>query len=993
MTRLHQYLIVLLVAYAACFQPVIGQQILETVLIGQDQGIAHRNVEKVIRDQQGYFYLFMPGAIQRYDGWEFVDVDISILTADKVKTANISQVALLEDGSIVMVPDMPSRLFVLRPHTLRVESVPFQGQALVSDGKLYSLTTIGENTKLRKVQLENGANAAYRDIVTLPFKPTQYFAYNGEQYVTSQDSAIYQLQDGRPSALQLKGRLIANEQDLLLWKNDGVHRLENGRATEITALPTMNLAMLKKDQVGNVIASYSINPRLQSKLYVLTPELDLRSYDNMVGVSKFYRDFWTDDASYKWMLVGYNAIQVVNVLRDGVSIIAKNKNSTKGKFGNVVGGIAIDPSGTVFYSKESRGIFKIDSQDSVVLVHSSTTYENNYRNNERFYYSPFDEYFYNYCYRYDGTTDLYQSDFESTAFVKKNVPVKIVDLFPFADNKVLIAGYQEAPKDGRLCSYDFKTETFSTIRDSLPLLRSIYYDSLEQTYWIGTRAGLYIMNDRFETVATLDNRQDENTRQFLTNDYIIMVCEYAGKMLVATYGGGLYVINKDSYKLERTIERATGLTNNSVVGIMPDDIGNCWITTFNGVNILDSSLQVIQTIYDHQGLSDREYNSKAIAKDVNGHIYAGSINGVTRFEPEKILSWKETHGLDITSVRTHKNGNSTELPLATKYTITNDIDSVTVSYQFPDYYRFPFLKGKVQFDWDAKVSGGTQHDGYLVLTNLKPGTQHITATASTTQTANALSIEIKRDYTLLWYLLGVVGGVFLISYLIIRYNKQRETEKTTLNQQIAELQLTSLQSQMNPHFIFNALGAIQYFIQTHDAEKADEYLSNFAMLMRRILESSKSKYISLKNEIDLLRLYIGLEAIRFENMFQYDIILDDDLDIDINVPPMIIQPYIENAINHGIYNLKDRSGKLEVRFVQVDENTIECIVTDNGVGRKRAQELRTKRHKSRGMQIVKERIDTINTAEDLNVSIAVNDILRNGDVAGTEAIITIKEIQ
>ena len=153
---------------------------------------------------------------------------------------------------------------------------------------------------------------------------------------------------------------------------------------------------------------------------------------------------------------------------------------------------------------------------------------------------------------------------------------------------------------------------------------------------------------------------------------------------------------------------------------------------------------------------------------------------------------------------------------------------------------------------------------------------------------------------------------------------------------------------MNPHFIFNALGSIQYFIQTYDTVKADEFLSNFAMLMRSILESSKSKYISLSEEIKLIELYVGLEKIRFENLFDYQIAIDDNLDLESKVPPMIIQPFVENAINHGLYHLKGRKGLLNLTFDAINNNELKISISDNGIGRKAAAKLRNKNHKSRG---------------------------------------------
>ena len=149
-------------------------------------------------------------------------------------------------------------------------------------------------------------------------------------------------------------------------------------------------------------------------------------------------------------------------------------------------------------------------------------------------------------------------------------------------------------------------------------------------------------------------------------------------------------------------------------------------------------------------------------------------------------------------------------------------------------------------------------------------------------TAQELRLNITADYSK-WkrWFLTILSIVFLSAIIVFYVSaiiRNREKQKTARNKKISELQLSALQGQMNPHFIFNALGAIQYFIQTNDAPKADEYLSDFALLMRGILDSSSKKFITLKEELKLLRLYVGLEKARFEDKFEVDFIIGEEVD-------------------------------------------------------------------------------------------------------------------
>lgn len=235
---------------------------------------------------------------------------------------------------------------------------------------------------------------------------------------------------------------------------------------------------------------------------------------------------------------------------------------------------------------------------------------------------------------------------------------------------------------------------------------------------------------------------------------------------------------------------------------------------------------------------------------------------------------------------------------------------------------------------------------------------------------------------------------FLLAWLIksrieVFRLKEGNRKNIKLNKDIAELELTALRAQMNPHFIFNALGSIQYFIQTQDTEKADSYLSDFAMLIRIILESSKSKFISLSEEVKFLNLYVRLEKMRFEDLFTYEVKIDKEIDYHKPLPPMIIQPFIENAIHHGIYNLKKKKGRLLIYFQYVSPGELIIKVRDNGVGRKQAIALKKSPHSSRGTELVNTRVQTINNQHEIRIEIDTIDLEEHDIPKGTEIKIRI----
>ena len=197
---------------------------------------------------------------------------------------------------------------------------------------------------------------------------------------------------------------------------------------------------------------------------------------------------------------------------------------------------------------------------------------------------------------------------------------------------------------------------------------------------------------------------------------------------------------------------------------------------------------------------------------------------------------------------------------------------------------------------------------------------------------------------------------------------------------------------MNPHFIFNAINSVQYFMTSNDPESSQKYLSKFAKLIRYVMDNSKPSSIPLEKELDALKLYIDLEALRFENRFEYVLQVDKQIDVNyIQIPSMLIQPYVENAIWHGLMHKKG-DGKLSIH-IKMHDSFLTCIIEDNGIGRERSKEIRSSEsltyHKSFGMSVTKERLEIISRLNNINPRINVIDLYENGLATGTRVEISI----
>ncbi|WP_459211366.1 tetratricopeptide repeat-containing sensor histidine kinase [Aquimarina rhabdastrellae] len=243
----------------------------------------------------------------------------------------------------------------------------------------------------------------------------------------------------------------------------------------------------------------------------------------------------------------------------------------------------------------------------------------------------------------------------------------------------------------------------------------------------------------------------------------------------------------------------------------------------------------------------------------------------------------------------------------------------------------------------------------------------------------------SRQLVIIYALIGVTTLLLLVAYLMSRNIKQQRYANNLLA-------LKSLRSQMNPHFIFNALNSVNTFIAISDELTANRYLTDFSLLMRAVLENSEEDFIPLSKEIELLSLYVKLEHFRFQDKFEYTIDIDPTLDVkQYQIPPMLLQPYVENAVWHGL-RYKEEKGKLTISFRETSKNALEILVVDDGIGREKSKVLKTthqKKQRSKGMDNIKKRIQILNTMYSDKVNVYITDLFDNQE--GTKVKLTLKK--
>lgn len=247
------------------------------------------------------------------------------------------------------------------------------------------------------------------------------------------------------------------------------------------------------------------------------------------------------------------------------------------------------------------------------------------------------------------------------------------------------------------------------------------------------------------------------------------------------------------------------------------------------------------------------------------------------------------------------------------------------------------------------------------------------------------TLQNKRQQFTIYAL--IIGMLLLAIAAFFMYRSIKQ-QKLTNNL----LALRSLRSQMNPHFIFNALNSVNSYIASNDERNANRYLAEFSTLMRSVLENSDEDFIPLSKEVELLELYTKLEHSRFKDKFDYTITVDPEVNIDdFTIPPMLLQPYIENAIWHGL-RYKEEKGNLKIDIAQIDRASLQIAIEDDGIGRKRSAELKTQnqlKQKSKGMGNIKKRITILNDMYKDKVDVHLEDAHQDGK--GTKVVLTLKK--
>jgi ligand-binding sensor domain-containing protein/anti-sigma regulatory factor (Ser/Thr protein kinase) len=433
-------------------------------------------------------------------------------------------------------------------------------------------------------------------------------------------------------------------------------------------------------------------------------------------------------------------------------------------------------------------------------------------------------------------------------------------------------------------------------------------------------------------------------------------------LFCGTKDEGLYTFSTNTFE-GVVYGRKQGLPNMRVAELAVDTAGRVWGITDYGLFSFDQRNPSPLTVYTEvDGLHYVSIGNDEISSLSDGRVIIGYSRGLGWINPEELTTNPMPEQLVLTAsliqgepVSARKRG-MIEVP----YGQSLELGFRAIGFTKPESYTYSY-----------RIDGGEWirlTSPRLLFSSMVGQDFTLELSASNQQGERMKSpllidVDIVRPFYLeQWFQLLV--AVALLALIVFAYRRrvrnirEREALRTAYNQKLAEVEMSALRAQMNPHFLFNCLNSIKFFIINKETEAASDYLTKFSRLIRLILSNSKSEVIPLSNELEALRLYVELEALRFDQQFNFTMEVADDVQTEfIEVPPMVIQPFVENAIWHGLLH-KDGQGNLRVS-VAVEDGELLCEIEDDGVGRERAAALKSKsatREKSMGMDITRNRL-------------------------------------
>jgi anti-sigma regulatory factor (Ser/Thr protein kinase) len=1001
------------------------------------EGVSSGELYDVIQDDRGFIWLSMNNKLNRFDGYTFKEY----ITPDKNLT---SASYLINDFSVL--EKLGTTYFIIRYlegdgildlfNTEDQSLKAFDLKQEFAGSKFVGFTTIRNSENLAVLCEENKELLLYQfDLIHKTklkkgaFSLSAYpFTDNLENIQISTSSSgfvcfsaaalpviCFDLNTNSATALPVpklkKGYHLLktiNEHEIYLVNSTDNKVLKYDLSDKSIAsipIPTLKgkIEYLWFDQDGNIIVGNSTG-RYFDELILLPKNTNTAiSLDFIVKVENKISQIRGDHFLQQILVSTFNGFYIFSNEKKRFKTIL-NQKLERTQWGNILRAMQEDGQGNLYIAEEGNNLYKMKlSNDSIIKIYQNSKVKLPVVGCIKIT----DKKLWGISYKSRSQRELYNFDLATEKFKYWPLPIstyKVKDFVLIDTTKFLFFGYDDHQNVLSNWVFNFHTEKWTpfVLEPYLEKLKiQIILKNSTDSIWLGAIDGLYLVslkNRRIEKIA-FGPPGNPNVELEINALAIQPVTNY----LLIGNEDGIWIYNPTTRKYVNHFDKKTNyLSNNLIEGILPVNENELFITTQYGLNFLNLKTGRVNTFYEKDGLAQNEFNRFSIHRGSNSKYYFGGTNGLSIVEARDLNENTDSKKVAISRFYKYDYKSGSEVSVTSNLgsvnliTIEPDDQYFGFDLMYPDYTEprlnqfQTWLEGNgsgFEMTWqNASLQHQIQY-GRLPKGNY---TLHFRAFPDIN---NEISIPIKvkvHFYQSPWFIPGLSFAVLAASlslFFIYKNNERnKELEKQKTEQKFKDLEAAALRAQMNPHFIFNCLGSIQHFITEHDTASASKYLSNFARLVRLALHSSVDGRHSLQDEIDMLDNYLGLERLRFGDKFTYSIQVDPNVEKDeIYFPPLLIQPFVENALVHGMKN-KTEGGRITVAFSQ-DKNVINVSVTDNGPGfsvGKRS--LDSSGHRSVGMTLTKNRLEILSSNESFSM---VSIVSEDGSNIGTQVNIVI----
>ncbi|MCU0360154.1 MAG: histidine kinase [Bacteroidia bacterium] len=905
--------------------------------LGSEEGLNNANIFSIQQHNNGLMYFTTQNGVYFYDGYRFQQLRI-----DSLKSNTLLHSVLKDDETLNFsirgegIAEYKAQTNAFRfPPLLRFNNNA--DQLLLSENYIYALTS---GIKLTIIELSTGK--------IIPDELRQKNRLN-------QAYCIYRSRSGK----------------LLLGRSDGLYELVNGRQIKINLPKKIKVHSIAENSSGELVLGTENKFLIVKNTTILrevSPRYQQKSSTFLMGGEKSINKLLCDDFGRIWFTAFpdeniyllqnnqvYDVFELLGIAPSLINCIYKDRenNIWVGTYNDGVYLIQNSFFNSIqfLYKNKNLSVNEVFLKDNLLVAATGNgLFGLNLTNNATRILSEPDEVFME---PISGLVNVNGTIFYSKRsqfnmrpalfFDSKNSyklqPVIARLFYPINAQQSILADWNA---NILLCNSDgSKTiDTLISFPDYRITVNALY--KKDEVLYVATSNGLYeydFAGKRYRNVVS-------DALNYNINDITLV----NGKLYVA-HEAGITELN-DS----KLIQQIGQFRLNSVkkIKLFKDRI---WLATLDGVLICDVNFKPLHIINKSTGLLSNTVNDISIS---NGMLGIATVRGVATTPVQNIERFKTTlNPVSIQNVMCQ--GKALNITKGTYYLNSNQ-DNISIQFFSPLYTR----PNKQYFKYKLNAEAWREFNDLSLNISLSGG-QHIIsiiASADNINWSEASTITLVKQekfseqQSLFWIvLLGGLVLVTLISVIWIRRVKRIAKMRLKQEQQINELKHQAMNSLLSPHFIFNSLTSIQNYINTNDSLRASEYLAKFSRLIRLIIEKAAQREISLHDELSRLTYYLELEKERFKNKFDYDIIIDATVKTEeILIPNMIIQPYVENCILHGILP-KNEPGKLRISFQKSGNLFLKISIEDDGIGLMKASEKQKSGHKSIATGTIKTILD------------------------------------